>query len=308
VNVAGFFERLQTTAAYSLIRAGEILLVRGAKYRLSSRIDKILEVRRNQISLEISQTFDFTVKYGNFKGMRLANKNIWGASDTACMLLGLYEREISDLLRVLGQKENRRYLIDCGAADGFFAVGALISGAYEFVWAFEMSEQQRQGLKKNAEVNFVQNKMRILGAAGEDFLEAIEKDLQFDYKESTFLIDIEGGEYEILSETNLAKMKDSVLIIELHDFTDEEKAQRISLISRAQKFHNGYLITTGPRDLSGMPELDYLNDSNRWLVCSEGRPRAMDWLVLLPLSMENVIRDLGITHRVSLDHELPPVH
>ena len=40
----------RTLRAFSFIRAGEIILVKGSAYRLSSRIDAALAVRRQQIS------------------------------------------------------------------------------------------------------------------------------------------------------------------------------------------------------------------------------------------------------------------
>ncbi len=288
--------RARTIFAYTFIRVGEMLLVRGQSYRLSSRIDAILEVRRHQISSDLTQKFDSTVRYGNFKGMKFANEGIWGASDSANMLLGLYEREISDLLIQLAMTENRRYLIDCGAADGYFAIGALVSGEFNYVWAFEQSEQQRVNLKQNAKANSTEAQLEILGSAEEDFLERLELDSKFKYETSTFLIDIEGGEYQILNQSNLLKLKDSVLIIELHDFTKDQKLDRAKLLERAKNSHCGYLFTTGSRDLSIFHELDYLSDSNRWLICSEGRPRVMDWLVLFPLTMKDRIPDMSVNY------------
>ena len=288
---------LRTLLAYSFIRAGEIILVKGSAYRLSSRIDAVLEVRRHQISKDITQKLKQTVMYGNFKGMKLANESIWGTSDSANMLLGLYEREVSDLLVALAESEKRNLFIDCGAADGYFAIGALVSGKFNSVWAFEQSEHQRAGLEKNAKVNNLESQLRILGSAGVDFLDNLEKDERFRLEASIFLFDIEGGEYKILNKENLLRMKNSILIIELHDFTEDQKLERISLLSRVKESHNGFLITTGARDLSRIHELDYLSDSNRWLMCSEGRPRAMDWLVLFPLTMKNILLDIGIGHR-----------
>jgi hypothetical protein len=197
----------------------------------------------------------------------------------------------------LAISENNRFLIDCGAADGFFAVGALVSGEFEFVWAFEQSKNQRINLKENAEVNGIENKLEILGSVEHDFLDELENDEKFLFERSTFLMDIEGGEFQVLNEGNLARMKDSVLVIELHDFSTEQKLERVSLLARAKKSHHGYLFSTGARDLSEIHELDYLSDSNRWLICSEGRPRVMDWLVLFPLPMKNRLLDLGISHR-----------
>ena len=283
--------------AYSFIRAGEMILVKGSTYRLSSRIDAVLELRRHQISNDITRSLKRTVTYGNFKGMKFASDSIWGASDSANMLLGLYEREISDLLIFLAEFEKRNLLIDCGAADGYFAIGALVSGKFNSVWAFEQSEQQSRSLNKNAQINNLQSQLKILGSAEVNFLDNLEMDETFRFERSIFLLDIEGGEYKILNESNLWRMKDSICIVELHDFTDDQRLNRISMLARARKSHNGFLITTGARDLSEIHELDHLSDSNRWLVCSEGRPRVMDWLVLFPKAMKNRLLDIGISHR-----------
>ena len=288
---------LRTTFAYLLIRVGEMIAVNGSRYRLSSRVDKVLEIRRHQISSDLTNRLNHTVNYGCFKGMRFANESLWGASDSANMLLGLYEQEVSDLLMYLAKVENNRFLIDCGAADGYFAVGALVSGEFDLVWAFEESARQRLNLKKNAEANGIETQLAILGSAEEVFLDTLEKDERFLFESSTFLIDIEGGEYQILTEDNLSRMKNSVLIIELHDFSENQKLERISLLERAKKYHHGYLISTGARDLSVIHELDQLSDSNRWLICSEGRPRVMDWLVLFPLAMTNRLFEMGISNR-----------
>jgi len=192
VRILHLFSRPRTLLAYSLIRAGEIILVKGSAYRLSSRIDAVLEVRRHQISNDITQRLEKIVKYGNFKGMKFGNESIWGASDSANMLLGLYEQEICNLLVALADSENRNLLIDCGAADGYFAIGALVSGKFNSVWAFEQSEQQRSSFKKNSEVNNIQSQLEILGSAEVDFLDHLEKEERFQFETSIFLFDIEG--------------------------------------------------------------------------------------------------------------------
>ena len=45
---------------------------------------------------------------------------------------------------------------------------------------------------------------------------------------------------------------------------------------------NRTVIKNAARDLSWIPELDAMNDSDRWLICSEGRPKLMSWLIFAP--------------------------
>ncbi len=53
-------------------------------------------------------------------------------------------------------------------------------------------------------------------------------------------------------------------------------------MSDAKNFHKVSTITTSSRDLSRFPELRNYEDSDRWLIASEGRPRLMTWLRLDP--------------------------
>jgi hypothetical protein len=279
---------------YFLVRLGEIVIVKANPYRLSVRLDQALDVRRGQISKEISDSLENTIKYGCFKGAKFPNESLWGVADKACMLLGLYEKEIGDILIFLATQENNRFLVDCGAADGYFAIGTLVSKKYEHVWAFEQSQKQRKILSKNAESNQVIDSISIFGSAGSNFLDELDVKGEFDFSATTFLFDIEGAEYSILTERNLARMKESVCIIELHDFSEQQIIDRKLLLERVGNSHHGYLFRTGSRDLSEIQEISYLSDTNRWLVCSEGRPRAMDWLVLFPFNRKNCLDALGI--------------
>ncbi len=297
MKITDHLVNMRAAIAYALIRSGEAIALNGNRYRLSSRLDTALEMRRHQISRDLTEVLDNTVRYGNFLGMKFASESIWGALDRANMLLGLYEREVSDLLLGLSKLEDNRFLVDCGAADGYFAIGTLVSKEFDFVWAFEQSEKQRGNLLINAEANNVKDSIEIFGSAEHNFLDHLEKDRRFVFESTTFLFDIEGAEYLLLSQSNLSRLKNSVLVVELHDFNSDQKSDRALLIERAMETHHGYLISTGSRDLSGIHEIAHLNDSNRWLICSEGRPRVMDWLVLFPLAMENRLIKLGIAHR-----------
>ena len=50
----------------------------------------------------------------------------------------------------------------------------------------------------------------------------------------------------------------------------------------AEEFFNVTELKMGSRDLSNIPELQKFSDSDRWLMCSEGRGELMSWLRLDP--------------------------
>ena len=54
------------------------------------------------------------------------------------------------------------------------------------------------------------------------------------------------------------------------------------LTNNAKPFFKISTLTTASRDLSKFPELFDYEDSDRWLIASEGRPKLMSWLRLDP--------------------------
>ena len=65
----------------------------------------------------------------------------------------------------------------------------------------------------------------------------------------------------------------------LHD-GEEALAQ---LRERLSQHFSLEVVQTAARDLSIYPELQLLSDTERWLLCSEGRGQLMQWWVLSPL-------------------------
>ena len=44
------------------------------------------------------------------------------------------------------------------------------------------------------------------------------------------------------------------------------------------------MITTGSRDVSSLIELENMKDSDKWLLCSEGRRIKGEWMICKPIS------------------------
>ena len=78
-------------------------------------------------------------------------------------------------------------------------------------------------------------------------------------------------------------LKKSIIFIELHDWLFEDgKKKMTELLRNAKPFFKISTFTTTSRDLSKFPELFDYEDSDRWLIASEGRPKLMTWLRLDP--------------------------
>jgi hypothetical protein len=87
----------------------------------------------------------------------------------------------------------------------------------------------------------------------------------------------------VLNQDSLKALKDAIFIIEIHDFLFEDGAARYrALKETASAWFHFTEFTTGARNPSEIPELHGMNDTDRWLICSEGRDRLTSWLRLDP--------------------------
>lgn len=221
-----------------------------------------------------------TVGYGPFRGMRLATESRWSAADRGSMLLGIYEQEI---LRVLERvSQGRRVLVDVGAADGYYAIGALRSSLFEYVVCFEIDPVGQRVIAQQADFNGVASRITILGEATENFLREARAAHDFDNNEVVVLMDIEGGEFDLLSDHIVEDLKDAVLIIELHDFEQIALSKAAELINRLEARFFVSVLTQQDRNPNAFEELCGWSDDDRWLLCSESRQKSMRWLVCEP--------------------------
>jgi len=244
-----------------------------------------VEIRKIFLSNQIQQSLSGTVSYGPFKGLKFSNESSWIPGNRGNMLLGLYEREVAELIEIESKKF--RYLIDVGAADGYFGLGALQSNLFEYAYCFESSEKGRLILTEVAQLNGIQDRVSIFGIADDKFLEEIPS---AQIAESLVLLDIEGGEFSILTEHNLRKLSNNVLIVEMHhEFLANGEEVLDTFRRRAEIWFDVQVLETRSRDLSHIPEIRSWSDNDRWLVCSEGRPSLPTWWVLRPKQKNQIL-------------------
>jgi hypothetical protein len=195
------------------------------------------------------------------------------------MILGFYEKEIVHLVCELGDGE--KVLVDLGAAEGFYAVGALVSKRFSRTVCFESNPSISEALLMTAERNGVRALLSVLGEASNDFVEKVCHEIGDDLGGAVFLLDIEGNEINVCTRENLLRLRQATLVIEIHDgFLDKETISNFESLCREQHFVTE--IKTGPREPNAITELVGWNDADRWIVCSEGRPYPGRWLLLTP--------------------------
>jgi len=236
-------------------------------------VEKVLLEHRKILSRGLDKKFGSIVRYGPLKGFKLTGSTWWGETEKGAMLLGLYELEVLESLKDIPPKHNT--FINVGAADGYYGVGVLVGNLFTKSICYEISKVGRETIKENASLNGVSERVEIRGAANKDFYKDIDKTI-LDY--SVLLIDIEGGEFEIANKETFEAFKKSVIIIELHEWAlSKDKKELEKLLNDSLSTHRVTEFRSGPRDPASFEELKIYSDTDRWLICSEGRPEVMRW-------------------------------
>jgi hypothetical protein len=240
---------------------------------------KHMKRRRREIAQEIANALSYKVAHGPFAGMSILREQFWGC-DQATKCLGLYEQQTLKRLQSAAESRNRKTFIDIGGADGYFAVGCLVSGMFERAIVFEMDARGRENIKRAAEANGVLERLEIHKEATPDSLKQVVS--RIEPENCMFLVDIEGAEFGLFTPKLLNDLSKSELIIELHDF--EPGRQKTKRYLESITSHAIEVFRSGPRDPRAFAELDHLDDNDCWLLMTEGRGGAMDWAHLKPLN------------------------
>jgi len=235
--------------------------------------------RRRRIAERLFEECGGVVRHGPLKGLRLAGGN-WSIYDKAAMLLGLYEQELLALLD--RPYPGRPLLVNLGAADGYYPIGLLRANRFERALCFELSETGRATIAANAETNGVAGRITLRGAAGPDLLAQLRAEA-VDPAGAVVLCDIEGAEFDLLTDPVLGFLAPAVVLIETHaHLRSDGPAALARLIAEAGRHFRVTEFRTGARDPSRFPELESWSDNDRWLLCSEGRASLGHWLLLEP--------------------------
>ncbi len=239
-----------------------------------------VKARRLALSRELHERFGGVVAHGPFKGLELAPQAHWGSGVYSHQLLGIFEKEVLDSL--CDTPAGHDTFIEIGAQDGYYAIGAVRAGMFETAHCFEILEAGRQLIAENARRNGVTDRLHIHGEADASLAHKLAGH-GVDLSNCVILCDIEGAEFDVFSPAMFETMRGAVILIELHPFAVADGQAKVDTLKQAAAAHFTITqLTTGARDLSGFSELDCYSDTDRWLLCSEGRPERMHWLRLDP--------------------------
>lgn len=237
--------------------------------------------RRAQLGKAMFREFGGEVRHGLFRGMKLAEASSWTPADLCPKLLGLYEVETVEVVSRLLKPGST--FINVGAGDGYFSIGFARTDLCDRVLAFELNPDGRNNIEAMAVANGVAEKVAVFGAADDSFAEVL-REAGARLEGCVALIDIEGGEFSLLSDTLLASLAQTPMVVELHGglARDGEIRER-DLLARLRRVFDVSIYRTGARNFVDLPEVAKVSDDDRWLMASEGRPYLMEWAVCTPV-------------------------
>ena len=236
--------------------------------------------RRERVSIEVFRSTNGLIKHGSFKGLRLTENTWWGKSDLGAQVMGLYEKSILDFVFRNYSAQPCDTFVDIGAADGYYAIGMLFSGLAKNCVCFESSVVGREAIFENAKLNSINKScLDVREHADQTSISALKWDA---LGNSLVLIDIEGGEFDLLDESSVFEsLKRSTVLIEVHHWVSDFLSKYTQLLENASVHHEvNVLNPVAPN--SNIDDLRALPDDNRMLLCSEGRPALMRFLCLKP--------------------------
>ena len=215
---------------------------------------------------------------GPFRGMRielspLSSRHLLG------YILGSQELELRD---VIGDIIARGYrtILNVGAADGYYAVGLAIRSPDARVEAFEALPELHPLIARTAAVNGVSDRVAINGTCTTTRLHA---HLAAAEGPTLVLMDIEGGEVELLDPEAIPSLARADILVETHDAFVADATE--TLIGRFRETHDIACYSARPRSLEDFPP-GFLPSFKRWFpelaieLMNERRTGLQRWLML----------------------------
>ena len=209
---------------------------------------------------------------GPFRGMRYIPESL--GSVLLPKLLGTYEIELTPVLRsyLCGKS---RVFVDVGSADGYFAAGLAWRCPEAKVIAFEADKAGHRMITRLAELNGLVDRIEIRGFCNAQELIGVLRNCC----PTLVIVDIEGGEAELLSPEVSKMLKRSDLIVELHPWIVPDIEAMVT--GRFRSTHHVNIIHARERRARDLPFGTIVNHVlGRWIIpkLTELRPEPMRWL------------------------------
>ncbi|MDA0781254.1 MAG: class I SAM-dependent methyltransferase [Proteobacteria bacterium] len=213
---------------------------------------------------------------GEYCGMRLPDKSIF-ANFSYAQVLGTYELFLQTIIAKNIEKYEK--FIDIGCGCGYYTNGV----AFKYkkpTLGIDLSEN---------EIDFAKNvsKLNELDKYTEHFKRAAN---QSDIQDKAFhLIDIEGGEWELLKNLDSSKYKNAAFVVELHKTQNADISDLKEYVTKIfKKTHKVTFETESPILINEQAynEAKKININRKFafMLTNEMRAYFQEWALILPKS------------------------
>jgi predicted O-methyltransferase YrrM len=242
------------------------------RHRLRWRRAAVARITRRFVSHH-----GLTVQAGPFAGMRFPDFAVGRGELVVPQLLGAYELELRPAIESVIQAAPAT-VVDIGASDGYYAVGLARACPAGTVYAYEMNFFPARVCRALAEHNGVADRVLLRGECKVEDLQQLAP------AGATFVLsDCEGAERELMDPEAVPWLRESMLVVELHDFAAPGIEETIR--ARFEPSHDIEVVRSRRRyvadwpALAEVPKVDYMD---RELGVSEFRPVPIAWAVMSP--------------------------
>ena len=252
----------------------------GAPERLAAVEDLRETVERNavtrsildQIGIRIGVVAKHQVTFGPFAGQRLEYDHdfSWVAS-----LVGCYEMELHPAIEhAIAARPHR--VINVGCSGGYYAVGFARRLPDTHVVAFDIDATAREACVRAAQANGVGGRVEVKAACTPHDLQALAG------PGTLVFSDCEGYELQLLDPANVPALRETSIIVELHDVWVPDLSPR--LLARFARTHDISRVAVVPRDGHRFPILLHagLTEFEMSLAVSDFRAPSMTWAYMVP--------------------------
>ena len=217
---------------------------------------------------------DKTVLNGPFKGMVYPNFYSYGSS-LYSKFLGTYENELNEVWERFREKQFDK-IIDVGCAEGYYAVGLSKLFPKTKVEAYDIIEEARNACKMLSDHNKAAN-IEVKEFFGPNDIEKLNEKSR-----NLIIVDCEGFEYELFTKKNVAHLRNSTLIIELHDLVNQRISPHIKNLFKNSHKIELVLSKNALEKIDGIKLIEELSIEEKLFGFNE-RTSLMQWMILTPL-------------------------
>jgi hypothetical protein len=217
---------------------------------------------------------------GPFRGMRLELSPV-SRRLLVSYILGSTELELREVIERILQKKYAT-ILNVGAADGYYAIGMAYRSPRSRVVAFEALAALHRVIERAALLNGVADRIRISGRCD---LSDLRRELQTAHQPTLVLMDIEGGESQLLDPSRCPELGNADILVETHDSFVPGCTDR--LISRFGPTHQIERFVARQRVVSDYPR-SFMGFLPRFFprmtvdLMDERRAGVQQWLYLTP--------------------------